>query len=141
MEVNLDFSYKILSYWNISDSLNSQLTFKSHTDYIEESAEKIVEYVEKQLVSDVEIGNLLSGGLDSSVLYAIGNKKLNKKINNFNTYFKLKDYDESKDSREIVKLKDGKLFQNSYTDKEIIQNLDKYISIIDQPSYQGINTF
>ena len=141
LEVNLDFSYKILSYWNISDSLNSQLTFKSHADYIEESAEKIVEYVEKQLVSDVEIGNLLSGGLDSSVLYAIGNKKLNKKINNFNTYFKLKDYDESKDSREIVKLKDGKLFQNSYSDKEIIENLDKYISIIDQPSYDGFNTF
>ena len=77
--MNLSFDSKISSYWDISDSLNSQIKFRSHDNYVEESASKIVEHVEKQLVSDVEIGNLLSGGLDSSVLFAIGNEKLNKK--------------------------------------------------------------
>lgn len=141
LEINLKFEFKIESYWDISKSFDSQLKFKSYNDYVEQSASNIVTYVEKQLVSDVEIGNLLSGGLDSSVLFGISDKKLNKKVKNFNTYFKLENYDESQESKDIVDLKNGKIYHDTYSDNEIVKNLDKYISIIDQPSYDGFNTY
>ena len=45
--------------------------------------DKLVEGVNKRLVSDSKVGFLLSGGLDSSLVCAIAAKKLNKKIETF----------------------------------------------------------
>ena len=49
-----------------------RLQTKEHTDNLEETCEKIryllKDSVEKQLISDVPIGTLLSGGLDSSII-------------------------------------------------------------------------
>lgn len=60
---NLD-GVKDIEYW--------KLQTKEHTDSLEQTAEKIrfliKDAVERQMISDVEIGSLLSGGLDSSII-------------------------------------------------------------------------
>jgi asparagine synthase (glutamine-hydrolysing) len=55
-----------------------RLISQPHTDNLDQTAETVrrllVDSVERQLVSDVPIGTLLSGGLDSSVITAIASR-------------------------------------------------------------------
>ena len=76
----------IKTYWTLSSH--------EHVDSYEETIEKtrflFTDAVKRQLVSDVPIGTLLSGGLDSSAITAIGARE----IPNLSTYsFDYKDND------------------------------------------------
>lgn len=66
-----DGQLDIKRYW--------QLKAKPHTDSFEETVKKVrelyVRAVERQLVSDVPLGSLLSGGIDSSSIAAIAARK------------------------------------------------------------------
>lgn len=69
-------------YWSLKSS--------EHTDSYEETIEKVrgllVDAVRRQLVSDVPIGTLLSGGLDSSIITAIAAKYMEEKGERLSTY-------------------------------------------------------
>lgn len=73
MVINCDGIYKE-EYW--------KLITKSHTDTFEKTCEKIrfliKDSVERQLVSDVPLCTLLSGGLDSSIITAIASNYYKK---------------------------------------------------------------
>lgn len=72
----------IKTYW--------ELESREHTDSYEKTVETVrdlvYDSVKRQLVSDVPIGTLLSGGLDSSIISAIGaieHKKHGKKLSTY----------------------------------------------------------
>ncbi len=73
---------KIYPYW--------QLTAREHTDTYEQTAEKtraiLFDSIERQLVSDVPICTLLSGGLDSSIVSAVAAEVLSKQGKQLETY-------------------------------------------------------
>ena len=58
---------KLWQYWKLED--------REHTDSFRETAEKVrwlvTDAIRRQMVSDVEIGTFLSGGLDSSIISAV----------------------------------------------------------------------
>ncbi|SDJ44114.1 asparagine synthase (glutamine-hydrolyzing) [Salimicrobium halophilum] len=60
-------SFRIFTYWTLKG--------KEHTDSFEETKERVrelfLEATRRQLVSDVEIGTFLSGGLDSSAITSV----------------------------------------------------------------------
>ncbi len=60
------------TYWNIP--LKAQLTNYSENDIKELVEEKLTKAIKLRLVSDVPIGTLLSGGVDSSLMTAIASK-------------------------------------------------------------------
>jgi asparagine synthase (glutamine-hydrolysing) len=84
IQSDLNFKFKIEVYWklNISDRqiIDSQLAHEA-TELIEHS-------VKNHLVSDVEIGGFLSGGLDSSTLALIASKNLDYPYKVFSIGFK-----------------------------------------------------
>ncbi len=69
---------KIEKYWSLES--------KIHTDSYEDTVSKVryllEDSIKRQLVSDVPIGTLLSGGLDSSVITAVASRN----IENLSTY-------------------------------------------------------
>jgi len=73
---------KVKKYWSLKSI--------EHTDNYEETIEKVhdlvVDAVKRQLVSDVPIGTLLSGGLDSSIITAIAAKHMEEQGRQLSTY-------------------------------------------------------
>lgn len=66
----------------------------SYDDTVEKTRELVRDSIKRQLVSDVPIGTLLSGGLDSSIISAVGAIEMKKQGKQLSTYsFDYKDND------------------------------------------------
>lgn len=73
---------KINKYW----SLKSHAHTDSYTDTIARTRSLVYDSIQRQLVSDVPIATFLSGGLDSSVITAIGAMEMRRKGKRLSTY-------------------------------------------------------
>ena len=78
---------------------------KKSLNYNENNLHNILRLsVKEQLNSDVSIGSLLSGGIDSSLITAIMQEQSNQKIDTFTIGFYEDQYDEAKFARKISKI-------------------------------------
>ena len=115
---------KIYPYWHIP-----QLTEKHHPT-IKEVDSLIENAVGKRLISDVPIGILLSGGLDSSTMVAYMARKTDK-IKTFSVGF-TEGIDESKYAR-IVANHFNTYHKEIVLEKEILSHLPKVVWHLDEP--------
>ncbi len=87
-------------YWNLSWE-------KKETKSLESSAEELRELladaVRMRLVSDVPLGILLSGGVDSSTIAAFATQFSTEKVKTFSIGFEEDSFDESKFARQVAK--------------------------------------
>lgn len=101
---------KIKRYWNVQNKRCND-TF----DECKMQVRKLVESaISRQLVSDVKIGALLSGGLDSSIITAIASQRLPYALTTYsidyqdnNQYFKSNSFQVSEDKPYIERMKDS----------------------------------
>lgn len=91
IQFDFQFKFSIEEYWKLKIE-NKQISTKQYTA---DSTELIEHSVKNHLVSDVEIGGFLSGGLDSSTLAMIASKNVDYPFKTFSIGFK--DWDESED--------------------------------------------
>ncbi|MEK7674106.1 MAG: asparagine synthase (glutamine-hydrolyzing) [Patescibacteria group bacterium] len=97
--------------------------------------------VSAHLVSDVEVGAFLSGGVDSSVLVALMRELGQEKITTVSAVFPGTIYNEAGK----IKLVSEK-FKTNHIDVKIsgqdfVENLDNIFEHIDQPTVDGVNTY
>ena len=83
--------FEIKKYWNINYNNKISIT---EDDALELFEEKLTEAIRLRMISDVPIGALLSGGIDSSVVVAIMSKLSNDPINTFSIGFNEQEYNE-----------------------------------------------
>jgi asparagine synthase (glutamine-hydrolysing) len=83
---------KIRNYhqWTIADDSNISLS-----EAVDRADELVIAAVKNQLESDVALGTLLSGGIDSSLVSAAAQATLGKGVRTFNVKFPEKSYDET----------------------------------------------
>ena len=94
----------------------------------------LFESIESRLVSDVEVGSLLSGGIDSSLISALYSKITNKKINTFSIGYKeYKNYCELDYANITAKHINSIHTPVEIGKKEFIENLEDTIDALEQP--------
>lgn len=119
----------IKRYWNIKEKINKD-NYETATKKIEKY---LTESIKRQMVSDVDIACLLSGGLDSSIITAIVAKNRNKTLDTYSIdyedndkYFKKTKFTVSQDN-DYIKLM-SETFKTNHYYKVITQHkLAKYL--------------
>lgn len=92
----------INTYWTLDNIVG-----KNNLDVSNEHEEKeglellLKDAVSKRMISDVPVGVMLSGGIDSSLITALMQSESNQKVKSYTIGFNEKQYDESKYAKKI----------------------------------------
>lgn len=140
-----DGKFEQKPYWSIKPSENHSVTEKAAAQKLEELLVSSTDY---QMVADVPVGLLLSGGLDSSIIAALMVKNTGKKIKSFTIKFNqddLKLQGNVDDSYYARKVADSFGFEHVeiLIEPEIIDLFPKMVWHLDEPvaDPSAINTF
>jgi asparagine synthase (glutamine-hydrolysing) len=106
--------------------------------YLSETIKKefytlIDESVSMQLRSDVPVGILLSGGIDSSLVTAFAAKKMQQEVHTFNVKYIGAQYDETEFAREVAEYFNCRHHIIEIDTKDVIEHLPKIIWHMDEP--------
>ena len=131
--------FKIVNYWDLARIATSKPYFKS-----EEITERInvllKESVQLHLISEVPLGIFLSGGIDSSSLLSLA-AKIAPKIRSISLVFNEEDLSEARYSRLMAKKYRTDHHEVFINHDYLFKNLDNAIASMDEPTFNGINTY
>src|ERR1700739_4114635 len=89
-------------YWDLTSAFRAEAWSGSDQEAIEELENVLKSAVERQMVSDVPLGALLSGGIDSSDVVAMMCAKARGRVKTFSIGFTERGFDESRYSRAVA---------------------------------------
>ena len=133
IKVNNKFEIKKKKFWDLKSIILSKKNKNFNNNKLSDFENLLEDAVEKRLVSDVPLGVLLSGGIDSSLVAALAQKKSPRKIKTFSMAFKDNRYDESKFAKKIAKILDTdhtEYFAEDFSVEDLVNNL---ANIYDEP--------
>ncbi|MHB2149538.1 asparagine synthase (glutamine-hydrolyzing) [Calditrichota bacterium LG25] len=137
-------SIETLKYFTEKNENKSE-DYGNYNQIINDVRTVVIDSVESHLVSDVPVGVLLSGGIDSSVIAGISAKLLAKDINTYSIgYYKKEKY--RKIDETDIATKTARYIQSNHENilidySEFDNMYDEFINSIDVPSIDGFNTF
>jgi len=97
--------------------------------------------VERQLRSDVPVGLFLSGGMDSSAIVALASEISQGPVRTFNVGFEETELDESAYARAVASALGTDHTEIRITQQDFEDSLDASIDSLDQPTFDGLNTY
>ncbi|MBN2536589.1 MAG: asparagine synthase (glutamine-hydrolyzing) [Spirochaetales bacterium] len=125
----------ITRFFDIDYEINTKVSIK---DAIEQSRELMIQSVTRQVVSDVPVGVMLSGGMDSSTLTALYAKiRGDSDFHTFALTFDDVTFDESYYSRIMAKHFGTKHHEIRVTADKVLNLLPRHLIYIDEPYADG----
>jgi asparagine synthase (glutamine-hydrolysing) len=97
--------------------------------------------IERQLISDTNIGVLFSGGLDSSIIALLADQHTYGKLSCISANFNEIDYSEHKQRSGLLKQINSSEIEQTITYRDFVVNFESVLNNMDQPSNDGINTW
>ena len=133
--------FQTLPYYVRTESISHNCEVKNYKEAILQTRLLFDAAVEKRLVSDVDFGAFLSGGVDSSAVVAVMSKYLQTPVKTFHVYFDESEFSELKYA-ELVARK----FRTDHTNilitpKNFLEEVTPALASIDHPSADGVNTY
>lgn len=117
-------------YWTLPDY--GVYEPKSEEECLEELEERLAEAVKIRLVSDVPLGALLSGGVDSSTVVALMARASSKQVKTFSIGFSHEDFNEAKHARAIAQRFDTE-HHELFVEPDIEQTVDHITRLMEEP--------
>ena len=103
MCLNIDtFKTKYSTFWSQEEEVKHQIK-PSYENAKKEARLRLEKAVERQCVSDVQVGAYLSGGIDSSALVAMASKYTNRKLKTYSVDFDKNAHSELKAAAKVAK--------------------------------------
>jgi asparagine synthase (glutamine-hydrolysing) len=134
MSVDHEGKIEIQRFWNVSWEPDKTMTEKSASS---RALELMVQSVRRQLVADVPIGVMLSGGLDSSTLVALMHRQVEEPIHTYSVGFEDKSFNELPYARIVAKKFQTIQREVVVTPTTVRELLPVYLSYIDEPYADG----
>lgn len=133
---NIKGEYKPSSYWLLSQTKNNAKMNSFKGSYFDAKTilkRKIEEAVSLQTISDVGVGALLSGGIDSSLVVSALQTRSSKLINTYTVGFDVSSYDESKYAKHIADYLGTNHTTLTFTLSELKEFIPTLSTIFDEP--------
>ncbi|MBT9170620.1 MAG: Asparagine synthetase (glutamine-hydrolyzing) 1 [Actinobacteria bacterium] len=134
---------RIIPYWDVSFGNKSDVARMDEAEIKLELRRLLEEAVRIRLISDVPLGAFLSGGVDSSAIVGLMSRMSSLPVKTFSVGFGEEgaDIDELRYARIIADR-----FSTDHTEvivsgKDVLEDLDRIIYGMDQPSGDGINSY
>jgi asparagine synthase (glutamine-hydrolysing) len=124
-----------IAYWSYPQSTSSEKHGAADV------REALRESVKIHLASDVPVGVFLSGGVDSSAVANMAAKSSQTEIVTFTLAFNESEFNEAPFSREIAKAIGTRHLEVKLTEDQFLSSLDDALLAMDQPSFDGLNSF
>jgi asparagine synthase (glutamine-hydrolysing) len=124
-------------YWNVSWSQASGADSESSANREEELRELLSDAVRMRLVSDVPLGILLSGGIDSSTVAAFAARHASERVKTFSIGFEEDSFDESRYARLVAKHLDTEHYEDKLSAATAADLITDIGGWLDEPISDG----
>jgi len=122
-------SIQIQRYWDLPSFGSLALPETDCLDLLEQT---LTDAVRMRLISDVPLGALLSGGVDSSTVVAMMSKISSKPVKTFSISFKQEEFNEARHARSVA-ARFGTDHHELVVEADLWGTLDKLSRITDEP--------
>lgn len=104
-------------------------------------AQALEESVRLHLASDVPLGVFLSGGVDSSAIANLARKVSRSPVHTFTLGFQEQEHDEAPVARRVAAALGTQHREVVLTEQDFISRLDRALDSLDQPTFDGLNSY
>jgi asparagine synthase (glutamine-hydrolysing) len=128
-------SWRSERYWSLNYSVPKLRT--KPAEAAEEIAYRLGEAVRSRLVSDVPLGVLLSGGVDSSSVAALSKEVADERVKTFSIGFEDRSFDESSYAGEVARYLGTDHHEKTLTENELLSVFEEIPQLLDEPLGDG----
>jgi asparagine synthase (glutamine-hydrolysing) len=114
---------------------------KYNSDAKKKIREALLDTIKAHMVADVEVGAFLSGGIDSTAIVSLMRQVGQEKIKTVSVVFPDNKLDESMYASIAAKKYNTEHIEVPIYEKDLIEDFEKIMSVMDQPTIDGINTY
>lgn len=124
----------IRQYWRMPKSTGERTS-------VEDVRDELAKAVRMQLIADVPVGVFLSGGVDSSAVAVLASEAAGDALHTFTIGFDVPAYDETAYARRVAEAVGSRHTTCLLTEQAFHDGLPDAFTAIDQPTFDGINTY
>lgn len=128
-------------YWSVPRVPTEAGSPTAQSDSVRALRLVLKETLAQHIQSDVPLGVFLSGGVDSSAMAALASEVSPRRVRTFNVSFDEAQYDESPHALAVATALGTDHTDVRLTEQRFARELPDALSAIDQPSFDGINTY
>lgn len=119
----------IQKYWELPKE-TLDVSFEEACFNVNELLQSSIKY---RLLSDLEVGCFLSGGIDSSLVSAILQKESTSKVKTFSIGFESKEYDESLYAKDIASYLKTQHYEYKFKANDVLSLIENFNKYYDEP--------